>query len=64
MSTKYQALVPNRIFIGGADDVPELMKNEKIDMVYDLRAKTMKASIIIQEPTCQSSTTPSSKTSP
>lgn len=39
MSTKYQALVPNRIFIGGADDIPELMKNEKIDMVYDLRAE-------------------------
>lgn len=39
MSKNYQALVPNRIFIGGADDIPELLKNEKIDMIYDLRAE-------------------------
>jgi protein-tyrosine phosphatase len=39
MSKNYQALIPNRIFIGGADAVPELLKNEKVDMVYDLRAE-------------------------
>ena len=37
--TAYQELVPNRIYIGGADAIPELLKNEKIDVVYDLRAE-------------------------
>ncbi|CAM3895908.1 dual specificity protein phosphatase family protein [Mesobacillus thioparans] len=39
MNKNYQALVPGRIFIGGADAIPELLENEKIDMVYDLRAE-------------------------
>ncbi|WP_226645763.1 dual specificity protein phosphatase family protein [Mesobacillus subterraneus] len=39
MSKNYQALIPGRIFIGGEDAIPELLKNEKIDMVYDLRAE-------------------------
>lgn len=39
MSKNYQALIPDRIFIGGADAIPELLDNEKIDMVYDLRAE-------------------------
>ncbi|MEW8969395.1 MAG: dual specificity protein phosphatase family protein [Mesobacillus sp.] len=39
MSKNYQALIPGRIFIGGADAIPELLENEKIDMVYDLRAE-------------------------
>jgi len=39
MSKNYQALVPGRIFIGGADAIPELLEHEKIDIVYDLRAE-------------------------
>jgi len=35
----YQELVNNRIYIGGADDVEDLMKNEKIDIIFDLRAE-------------------------
>ncbi|MGD6819157.1 protein-tyrosine phosphatase family protein [Metabacillus sp. 84] len=36
----YQELVKNRIFIGGADDISELLENEKIDVIYDLRAES------------------------
>jgi protein-tyrosine phosphatase len=39
MSKNYQALIPGRIFIGGENAIPELLENEKIDMVYDLRAE-------------------------
>ena len=40
MTTKnYQELVKDRIYIGGADDVEEMMKNEKIDIIFDLRAE-------------------------
>ncbi|GAM15464.1 protein-tyrosine phosphatase family protein [Mesobacillus selenatarsenatis] len=35
----YQELIPKRIYIGGADAIPELLKKEKIDVVYDLRAE-------------------------
>ncbi|UII56265.1 tyrosine-protein phosphatase [Cytobacillus spongiae] len=37
--TKYQALIKDRIFIGGADQVGEVVKNEKVDVIYDLRAE-------------------------
>ena len=40
MDKKYQALVDDRIFIGGAADVPEAIENERIDVVYDLRAES------------------------
>jgi protein-tyrosine phosphatase len=36
---KYEALVPGRIFIGGIDAIDELLANEKIDVIYDLRAE-------------------------
>ncbi|MBM7604292.1 thioredoxin reductase (NADPH) [Metabacillus crassostreae] len=40
MTTKnYNELVKNRIYIGGADDIDEVMKNEKIDVAFDLRAE-------------------------
>ncbi|MBT2755856.1 dual specificity protein phosphatase family protein [Mesobacillus foraminis] len=40
MSEKnYQALVNDRIFIGGADDAKEVVENEKADVVFDLRAE-------------------------
>jgi protein-tyrosine phosphatase len=39
MNKNYQELIPGRIFIGGEDAIPQLLENEKIDMVYDLRAE-------------------------
>ncbi|MBM4760857.1 dual specificity protein phosphatase family protein [Bacillus sp. B15-48] len=40
MSDKnYQQLIQDRIFIGGADDVPEVIKNEQPDVIFDLRAE-------------------------
>lgn len=40
MTTKnYQALIKNRIYIGGADDVTDVVKNEKADIIFDLRAE-------------------------
>ncbi|GIN91568.1 hypothetical protein J22TS1_26190 [Siminovitchia terrae] len=36
---KYEELIPARIFIGGVDAIEELLENEKIDVIYDLRAK-------------------------
>lgn len=39
INKKYEALVPNRIFFGGIDAIDELLSNEKIDVIYDLRAE-------------------------
>lgn len=40
MATKnYHELFKDRIYIGGADDVEDLMKNEKVDIIFDLRAE-------------------------
>lgn len=40
MTTKnYHELVKDRIYIGGADDVEDLMENEKVDIIFDLRAE-------------------------
>lgn len=40
MTTKnYQELVKDRIYIGGADDVEDMMDNEKVDVIFDLRAE-------------------------
>ena len=36
---KYEELVPNRIFIGGVDAIDDLLANENIDVIYDLRAE-------------------------
>lgn len=35
----YKALVRDQIFFGGVDAIEELRKDEKIDVIYDLRAK-------------------------
>ncbi|WP_096155349.1 MULTISPECIES: protein-tyrosine phosphatase family protein [Bacillus] len=35
----YHELIKGRIFIGGADDVQDMLNNEKVDVVYDLRAE-------------------------
>ena len=40
----YQALVDERIFVGGIDDVTNVIENEKIDVVYDLRAEVSQPS--------------------
>lgn len=34
----YQELIPGRIFIGGVGAIDELLANEDIDVIYDLRA--------------------------
>jgi thioredoxin reductase (NADPH) len=34
----YEALISNRIFVGGVDGVEPLLENEKIDVIFDLRA--------------------------
>lgn len=40
MTTKnYHELFKNRIYIGGANDVTDLLENEKVDIVFDLRAE-------------------------
>lgn len=36
---KYEELIPNRIFIGGVDAIDELLANEEIDIIFDLRAE-------------------------
>ena len=50
---KYKALIPNRIFIGGVDAIDELLSNEKIDVIFDLRAKLkepLSSNISIHQP--------------
>ncbi|QNF28227.1 protein-tyrosine phosphatase family protein [Metabacillus elymi] len=43
MTTKnYHELLKDRIYIGGADDIHDVMKNEKVDVAYDLRAEAPK----------------------
>ncbi|MEG9298053.1 dual specificity protein phosphatase family protein [Mangrovibacillus sp. Mu-81] len=43
MTTKnYHELVKDRIYIGGADDLDDVMKNEKVDIAFDLRAEAPK----------------------
>ena len=44
MEKNYHELIKDRIYIGGADDVDDVMENEKVDMVFDLRAESSKAS--------------------
>lgn len=46
MSEKnYQALINERIFIGGADDVADVMEKEKADVIFDLRAEAPDAPV-------------------
>ncbi|MBE1554300.1 protein-tyrosine phosphatase family protein [Sporosarcina limicola] len=35
----YEELIPGRIFIGGIDAIDDLLANEKVDVIYDLRAE-------------------------
>ncbi|MFP7442985.1 dual specificity protein phosphatase family protein [Bacillus infantis] len=43
MTKNYHELIKDRIYIGGADDVEEMMKNEKADVIFDLRAEAPEA---------------------
>ncbi|WP_318615886.1 dual specificity protein phosphatase family protein [Sporosarcina sp. YIM B06819] len=46
MTTKnYQELIEHGIFIGGADDAVEVMKNERVDLIVDLRAESTNISL-------------------
>ena len=38
-SKNYHELFKDRIYIGGADDVEDMMENEKVDIIFDLRAE-------------------------
>jgi protein-tyrosine phosphatase len=41
MTTRnYHELLKDRIYIGGADDVQDMMENEKVDVIFDLRAES------------------------
>jgi thioredoxin reductase (NADPH) len=41
MATKnYNELIKDRIYFGGADDVKDMMENEKADVIFDLRAES------------------------
>jgi protein-tyrosine phosphatase len=36
----YNELIKDRIYFGGADDVKDMMENEKADIIFDLRAES------------------------
>lgn len=38
-SKNYHELFKDRIYIGGADDIEDMMENEKVDIIFDLRAE-------------------------
>ena len=41
MTTKnYHELIKDRIYIGGADDVKDILENEQVDVIFDLRAES------------------------
>ncbi|MCM3708800.1 dual specificity protein phosphatase family protein [Cytobacillus firmus] len=39
MTKNYHELIKDRIYIGGADDVKEMLRNEKAEVIFDLRAE-------------------------
>ncbi len=45
MEKAYQALVEDKIFIGGADSAQEVADNEKVDVVIDLRAEAKEEAV-------------------
>lgn len=40
-NNNYQALIKDRIFIGGADAVSNMMEKEQAEVIFDLRAEEM-----------------------
>jgi protein-tyrosine phosphatase len=41
-NNNYQELIKDRIYIGGVNDVEDVLENEKVDIVFDLRAEAPK----------------------
>ncbi|TQR21760.1 protein-tyrosine phosphatase family protein [Psychrobacillus vulpis] len=41
----YHELIKKRIYIGGADDVDDVLGNEKVDIVFDLRVESPNGSL-------------------
>lgn len=39
MQKNYQALIEDRIFLGGASDVEDMVKNENVEVIVDLRGE-------------------------
>ena len=46
---QYQALIDDRIFVGGVADVQRAIEDEKIDVMYNLRAEVTKSSSKIRK---------------
>jgi protein-tyrosine phosphatase len=42
VAKNYNELIKDRIYIGGADDINDVMANEKADIIFDLRAEAPK----------------------
>jgi protein-tyrosine phosphatase len=40
MEKNYQSFVENRIFMGGASDVEDMVKNEQVEVIVDLREES------------------------
>lgn len=45
LTKNYHELLKDRIYIGGADDVKDMLENEKVDIVFDLRAEAPKEEV-------------------
>ncbi|USK62426.1 protein-tyrosine phosphatase family protein [Peribacillus asahii] len=45
LTKNYHELLKERIYIGGADDVQDLLENEKVDVIFDLRAEVPKEEV-------------------
>lgn len=41
----YHELIKDRVYIGGADDAKDVLQNEKVDVVFDLREEVSDDSI-------------------
>ncbi|MCC2685011.1 MAG: protein tyrosine phosphatase, partial [Paenibacillaceae bacterium] len=39
MQKNYQNLIEDKIFFGGASDVSDMVKNEGVELIVDLRAE-------------------------
>jgi hypothetical protein len=39
MQKNYQALIEDKIFFGGASDVEDMVKNEHVEVIVDLRGE-------------------------
>ncbi|MBU9713579.1 protein-tyrosine phosphatase family protein [Evansella tamaricis] len=43
----YHELLKDRIYIGGADDVEDILQNEEVDVIYDLRAEVPEQGTVV-----------------